>query len=330
MIAFITLIYVGFYFIVFNKLGLLKKTPANISVFAGVGVVLISAIVFTWFTVSPMAQDSRVFRYVLPIVPNVSGEVVELGIESMVPVRAGDMLFRIDPKPYEFAVRQLEATVEQQEAKLALATVNLDRATRLLETSAASQVDVDIWTAERDSARAAIASSKAQLDNARWQLEETVVKAPTDGYAPAVQLREGMRVSTLPVAATIAFISTVKTEIVASLSQSAIRRVQVGDEVEMIFASLPGQVFTGRVIELGKASSDAQATAQGTIYTISGQPVTNRWGVRVVLDDPDLAESLPQGLAGTMAIYTSEGQPFHIISRVALRINGWMNYLTSP
>jgi hypothetical protein len=84
------------------------------------------------------------------------------------------------------------------------------------------------------------------------------------------------------------------------------------------------------VVEIGKASSDAQVAAQGSIVTLTGQPVTNRWGVRVVLDDPALAKTLPQGMGGTMAIYTSIGKPFHIISRVALRMNGWLSYLTSP
>lgn len=58
--------------------------------------------------------------------------------------------------------------------------------------------------------------------------------------------------------------------------------------------------------------------------------LANRWGVRVLLDDPDFAEALPQGMGGTMAAYTSIGEPFHIISRVALRMNGWLSYLTAP
>ncbi len=294
MIAFIILVYSSFYFLVFGKLGLLKKTPANISAFAGVGVAVVSTIVFAWFTFSPMTSDARVFRHVLPIVPNVSGEVTEVGVESMERVRAGDMLFRIDPTPYEYAVRELEATVEQQQAELALATVNLDRATKLLRTSAASQVDVDIWTAERDAAQAAIANSLAKLGHARWELEETVVDAPTDGYAPGVALRPGMRVSTMPSAATIAFISTAETEVLASLSQSAIRGVQVGDEVEIVFTAMPGEVFVGRVATVGKASSEAQLDAGGSILTATGEPVTDRWGVRVLLDDPAVARSLPQ------------------------------------
>ncbi len=76
MIAFLSIIYAGLYVIIFNKLGLLKKTVGNIAAFAGVGVVMIAAIVFVWYTYSPMSGDARMFRYIIPIVPNVRGEVV--------------------------------------------------------------------------------------------------------------------------------------------------------------------------------------------------------------------------------------------------------------
>jgi hypothetical protein len=69
MIAFITICYASLYFLIFNKLGLLKKSAGNISAFAGVGVVLIGAIVFMWYTFSPLSTDARMFRYIIPIVP---------------------------------------------------------------------------------------------------------------------------------------------------------------------------------------------------------------------------------------------------------------------
>ena len=59
MIAFITICYASLYILIFNKLGLLKKTVANICAFAGVGVVIIGAIVFMWYTFSPLSVDAR-------------------------------------------------------------------------------------------------------------------------------------------------------------------------------------------------------------------------------------------------------------------------------
>jgi multidrug resistance efflux pump len=109
MIAFISICYAGLYLLIFNKLGLLKKTVGNISAFAGVGVVMIGAIIFMWYTFAPMSGDARMFRYIIPIVPNVRGEVVAVPIEATQSLLKGDTLFQIDPVPFEFAVQQLEA-----------------------------------------------------------------------------------------------------------------------------------------------------------------------------------------------------------------------------
>ena len=91
-------------------------------------------------------------------------------------------------------------------------------------------------------------NQNAQLINARWQLEQTVVRAPSDGYVVNLQLRPGVRVVTMPMAAPMAFASSEFYEVVASLSQSSARRVEVGNTAEMVFASRPGEVFTGKIV----------------------------------------------------------------------------------
>ena len=49
--------------------------------------------------------------------------------------------------------------------------------------------------------------------------------------------------------------------------------------------------------------------------------------MRIRLDDPEIAKTLPLGAAGTVAVYTGFGKPLHIISKIALRMKGWMYYL---
>lgn len=330
MIAFITICYACLYFLIFNKLGLLKKTPGNISAFAGIGVVLIGAIVFMWYTFAPISPDARLFRYIIPIVPNVKGQVVDVPIEALQPVDKGDVLFQIDPEPYEIAVRQLEAQVERAEAEWRLAKVNRDRAEKLVKVQSAAQVDLDIWTANMDAAVASIASGKAQLDNARWQLQETTVRAPYDGYVVNLQLRPGNFVTSVPMASSLAFVSDETNVIVASYSQSAIRRISVGDPAEVVFVYRPGETFPGKVIRIVEVGSQSQFTASGQLPTLTGQPVTDRWAVMVELDDPDLARAVPQGAGGTVAVYTNAGKPVHVISKVAIRMKAWLGYLTSP
>lgn len=330
MIAFITICYASLYILIFNKLGLLKKTVGNICAFAGVGVALIGAIIFMWYTFSPMSSDARVFRYIIPIVPNVRGEVVAVPVEAVTPLKQGDTLFQIDPVPFEFTVRQLEAQVARHEAEWRLAKVNADRAEKLLKVQSAAQVDLDNWSANMDVAEAAIAGAKAQLDNARWQLRETTVRAPYDGYVVNLQLRPGAVVTTVPAASPMAFISTEVNTVLTSFSQSSVRKIAVGDEAEIVFTRLPGQTFSGRVVRIVGMSGEAQLSASSQLPSLNGGPVTGRFAVLVELDDREVVGRLPQGSGGAVAVYTSAGKPVHIISKVALRINAWLGYLTAP
>ena len=330
MIAFISICYASLYILIFNKLGLLKKTVGNICAFAGVGVALIGAIVFMWYTFSPLSSDARMFRVILPIVPNVRGQVVDVPVQAVTTVKRGETLFQIDPEPYEFSVRQLEGQVARHEAEWRLAKVNVDRAEKLLKVQSAAQIDLDIWTANMDVATAAIASASAQLDSARWQLQETTVRAPYDGYVINLQLRPGNVVTTIPAASPMAFVSTEFNPVIASFSQSSVRKIAVGDAADIVFTNVPGKTFSARVVRIVPSGSKAQLTASSQLPTFTGAPADDRWAVLFELEDADFARQLPQGAGGTVAVYTAAGKPVHVISKVAIRMNAWLGYLTSP
>ena len=330
MIAFIALCYASTYLLIFDKLGLLKKTAGNIFAFAGVGVVIVGAIVFAWYTYSPMSSDARLFRFIVPIVPNVSGQVIDVPIQGAETIEAGDVLFQIDPEPYQYAVRQLEGQVQRFEAERRLAEINVNRAELLVSTQAAAQVDLDIWTANMDMAIAQIESTTAQLEDARWKLGETEVRAPGNGYVVNLQVRPGSYVTSVPVASSMAFVSTEESPVLASFSQSSVRKIAVGNPVEITFNHAPGQVFAGRIERVVGMSGQSQLTASSTLPSFTGAPVSDRWPVLVYLDDLEAAAAMQQGAGGTVVVYTDYGTPFHIISKVAIRLVAWMNYLTSP
>ena len=330
MIAFLTICYGLFYFLFFEKLKLFNKSARNISIFAGIGVVLIGAIIFMWFTFAPTTKDARMFQYVIPIVPNVKGQVIEVPVKPLISIKKGDVLYRIDPKPFQFAVDQLEASLDQARAQKKLAAIEVKRNTGLVSASAGSQTQLDQWRAELAVAVASITSLEAQLNNAKWQLDETIVRAPADGHVVSLQLRPGNMVSNMPVAAAMSFVSDEAKIILASFSQSSIRYVQVGDEAEIVFNSRPGQVYGGKITHIVEDTGEAQLTASGSIPVMTGAPITGRRPVRMELHDEDVAAQIEQGSGGMMAVYTSKGSLVHVISKVVMRMQAWMGYLTSP
>jgi len=331
MIALLSLIYGSFYFLFFKKLKLFAESVRNISIFVGIGVVMIGAIVFAWWTFAPTSVDGRAFQFVIPIVPNVNGQVVEVPIEGTQVVNKGDVLFRIDPTPYQFEVDRLQASIDQAVAQKQLAEIEVKRAAGLVRASAGAQSQLDQWNAQLAATQALIASLTAQMGNAQWRLDETVVRAPFEGFVFNLQLRPGNFVTSMPMASSMSFVSNEVHVVIASFSQSAIRYISMGDAVEMVFRSMPGKVYAGKVIRIARGSGSAQLAASGQMPTMTGQPENSRWMVGIEFDDPAEAKDLPQSAgASIIAVYTQKGKPVHIISKVVMRMNAWTGYLTSP
>ena len=70
------------------------------------GVILIAFILLVMNYNHPYTKEARLYFYTTPIVPVVRGEVVEVPVKPNVPLKQGDVLFKIDPRPYEYAVLQ--------------------------------------------------------------------------------------------------------------------------------------------------------------------------------------------------------------------------------
>ena len=111
-------IYSFFVWLIFIKLKLLPwTTPWKVGV-AIFPVVAIACLLLLLNIFAPTTADVRVVNYVVPIVSQVRGRVIEVGVENNRPVKKGDMLFRIDPTPYQNEVHSLEAKLASDEAKV--------------------------------------------------------------------------------------------------------------------------------------------------------------------------------------------------------------------
>src|SRR5262245_40375239 len=112
-------IYAAFVWLIFIKLKWLPwTTPWKVAVFI-FPVVAIAAMLLGLNIIAPTTSDVRVIKYVVPIVSEVRGRVVEVPVENNRAVKKGDLLFAVDPTPYQNEVNSLEAKLASDQAKVA-------------------------------------------------------------------------------------------------------------------------------------------------------------------------------------------------------------------
>jgi len=253
-----------------------------------------------------------VVRNAVSIVPDVAGEVTDVPVLANTPLKSGDVLFKIDPTPYAAQVKAIDAQFK-------LARTRLGQMTQLFERDAGRGFDVEQRQSEAD-------QLSGQLEAAQWNLDKTVVRAPSDGYVTNLALRKGARVANLPLSPVMAFIDTSNTIIGVEINQIDARYVAPGQEVEATFKFAPGQIFPGKVESVLQAIAPGQVQTSGTAVlpkAIEAAPFV----VRVKLDDADFVKRLPAGSAGTAAIYTDHVKPTHVVRRVILRQVAILNYV---
>ena len=313
MIIFLTLIYVGILFLAM-KIGLIRMNSFwKISPL--LWMVMLLLVLFVPMQWGAPAGAARLYQTVIEIVPSVNGEVTDIVVKPLEPVQKGEVLFRIDPTQYQASVNRIKA-------QIAFSSANLDRAIDTMNRGVGRQVDIDIYRAELDSAT-------AELLNAEWELERTDVKAPGNGKVVALSLRSGQRVSNLPLRSWIAFVEDESYRLAVGIPQSRLRHVRIGQKAEVVFRMFPGQTLNANVIDIININPAAQVQPSGLLPEApSLQDPTLPLAVILELDDESIdLTQIPGGATGTAAIYTESVAATHVVRKVMMRMEAWMNYL---
>jgi multidrug resistance efflux pump len=145
----------------------------------------------------------------------------------------------------------------------------------------------------------------------------------------AVTLRPGQRVASFPVRSWMAFVDHKKTEIVVAVHQYALRNVRAGQKAEVTLKMFPGRVVGGTVKRIAYSTASGQMSPSGQIASDSSNyQYAEPYAVVIDLDDKSFEiDQLPGGASGSAAIYTDSMAATHVIRRVMIRMDAWMNYV---
>jgi multidrug resistance efflux pump len=415
--------------LLFVKFKVIPMTTYTICTAILGGVVILAVLFISLSVFHPVGHDGRMYAPVVQIVSQVRGTVIEVPVEANKPLKAGDVLFRIDPRPYQIEVDRLkaslavknvkfaqlteqlsaaEAATKEARANLLVAESQFDRQARENFEAAAAQVQqvqkrldlaqanlgrlekadpASVSAQEIDSARTRVlilqdeqkqsvsaekvAKEKlqsgsgsleavrqdiarleaaerqirlqlkaesdgvnpevrevmAQLEKAQWDLEQTVVRAPTDGYVPQQLLRPGMMAVPLPVKPLMMFVVNEKPTLVASFAQKAISDIKPGIEGEVIFKAYPGRSFKVKVRRVLTAIREGELDASGHIATPTSKEEHGYIPVVFDYEDDIAGLNLPVGSQASIAIYTERVHALSIVRKIILRMKSWENFV---
>ena len=323
----------------------------------------------------PFSANARIYFAVTPVLPAVRGRVTDVPVETNAPLKEGDVLFKIDPKPFQYVVdqkraalaeaeqqvRQLKASLDQATAEVEQSKSNLrlqedtyNRQAELFQRNVIAQAALDTAQRNYDSAKQAVSGAsaaeerarlafsseigginptvarlQAELGDALYDLAQTTVRAPTEGFVTQVALRPGMYVVPAPLRPVMVFVHTGSNDqtLAAAFQQNALQRVKAGDEAEVAFDGVPGRVFKARVRELVDAIAAGQLQPTGILQDVGARPEGGRALATIELEEDVSGYQLPAGAAAEVAIYTEHWRHVALLRRILLRMRSWQNYI---
>lgn len=187
----------------------------------------------------------------------VDGQIVSVDFQEGKAVKKGDVLFRIDPRPFEATLRQAQAAHARDSAQRDQARSQERRYLELLEKNFVSKEAYAQIRTNADTAEAQMRASQAAIENARLNVEYSTIRSPIDGYAGRVLLQNGNMVKandTNPLVVVNQVQPIYTTFSVPEQSLPLIRRQMAGGTLAVEVSPPSSDHASGRPIATGKLS----------------------------------------------------------------------------
>lgn len=254
------------------------------------------------YVLAPWTRDGRVSAQIVRIAPEVSGTVLDMAVMDNQFVKAGEVLYRLDPVRFQLAV-------EQAQSELAAATAVLNQ--RTAEAKRRRGMESLVPAEEIQQAQHAVLVAQAEqrsrqlaLDLAKLDLQRSVLYAPTDGYVTRLRLNSGDYA--VAGQANLALLDARSFWMTGYFEETKLQGIQPGAVARIRLMGYEG-LIEGRVSSIGRGITDLnqQADAQGLPSVepnFSWIRLAQRIPVRVEFERLPADLVLAAGMTGSVAV----------------------------
>ena len=363
-------LYVAAMWAVFSRFKIVRWGWLSGTISILIGAFILATFLALFNNLTPSGKVTVAGR-VIEVTPNVTGQVIAIPVKPNVPVKSGDILFQLDPAPFQYKVTQLQASLAAAKQQTQILKANYDQAaanvagleaqykynakrlddiqklyasgsnTEFKEQDTQVQFEtvgaqLNVAKATQQSAKLAldseiggvnttVAQMQAQLENAVWELAQTTIRAPADGYATAVALTVGDRASQLR--SVMSFIVENEITIVGMFSQNGFQTIKAGAPVTIVFDHAPGRIYHAKVIEIPKGIGQGQIAASGTLARTNAIGGAAFFPAVISIPDEMSRDSLRLGMSGSATAFAANAGVIGLLASILVWVSAYTAYL---
>ncbi|MDO9294466.1 HlyD family secretion protein [Bradyrhizobium sp.] len=363
-------LYVAAMWAVFSRFKLVRWSWLSGTISILVGAFILATFLALFNNLTPSGRVTVAGR-VIEVTPNVTGQVIAIPVKPNVPVKSGDILFQLDPAPFQYKVAQLQASLAAAKQQTQILKANYDQATanvagleaqykynakrlddiqKLYASGSNTEfkeqdtqvqfetvgAQLNVAKATQQSAKLAlnseiggvnttVAQMQAQLENAVWELAQTTIRAPANGYATAVALTVGDRASQLR--SVMSFIVENEITIVGMFSQNGFQTVKAGVPVNIVFDNVPGRVYHAKIIDIPKGIGQGQIAASGTLARTNAIGGASAFPAVISIPEEMSRDSLRLGMSGSATAFAANAGVIGLLASILVWVSSYTAYL---